>query len=67
MMLDKEFLDLLRRKQICTHQFVHLHQLLLLLMQLVVLDLQHHLQTLQLLLQVHGVRVLLHKQHRHSR
>lgn len=55
MLLDKEFLDLLRQKQICTHQFVHLHQLLLLLMQLVVLDLQHHLQTLQLLLQVHCV------------
>lgn len=42
-----------------SHQFVHLHQLLLLLVELFVFDIQHHLETLQLLLQVEGVSVLL--------
>lgn len=42
-----------------SHQFVHVHELLLLLVQLVVLDLQNHLQALQLLLQVERVGVLL--------
>lgn len=41
------------------HQLVHLHQLLLLLVQLAVLHLQHHLEALQLLLQVQRVGILL--------
>lgn len=44
-----------------SHQFVHLHQLLLLLVELFVFDIQHHLETLQLLLQVEGVSVLLQR------
>lgn len=42
-----------------TYQFLHFHQLHVLLVQLLVLDLQHGLQALQLLLQVHDLRVFL--------
>lgn len=49
-------------RQVDAHQLVHLHELLVLLVQLVVLDLEHHLKALQLLLQVHRVGVLLHQQ-----
>ena len=49
-------------RKIDPYQFVHLNELLLLLVQLVVLDLQYHLQTFKLLLEVHCVGVLLHTQ-----
>lgn len=41
-----------------SHQLVHLHQLLLLLVQLLGLHVQNHFEALQLLLQVHRVGVL---------
>lgn len=44
-----------------TYQLLHFHQLHVLLVQLLVLDLQHGLQALQLLLQVHDLRVFLRK------
>ena len=42
-----------------TYQFLHFHQLYILLVQLLVLDLQHSFQALQLLLQIHDLRVFL--------
>lgn len=44
------------------HQFVYLHQLFLLLVELFVFDIQHHFEALQLLLQIQGVRVFLQGQ-----
>lgn len=42
-----------------SHQLVELQRHLLLLVQLLVLDVQHHLEALQLLLQIQSVGVLL--------
>lgn len=42
---------------VCPHQSVHLHQFLVLLVELAGFDLQNHSQALQLLLQIHHVRV----------
>lgn len=44
------------------HQFVYLHQLFLLLVELFVFDIQHHFEAFQLLLQIQGVRVFLQGQ-----
>lgn len=44
------------------HQFVYLHQLFLLLVELFVFDIQYHFEALQLLLQIQGVRVFLQGQ-----
>lgn len=41
------------------HQLVELHGHLLMLVQLLVLDVQHHFEALQLLLQIQSVGVLL--------
>lgn len=42
-----------------SHQLVELQRHLLMLVQLLVLDVQHHLEALQLLLQIQSVGVLL--------
>lgn len=41
------------------HHFGHLHQFVVLLVQLFVLDIQHYLEALQFLFQIQGVGVLL--------
>lgn len=51
--------DLPLRWSALSHQLVQLHGHLLLLVQLLVLDVQHHFEALQLLLQVQSVGVLL--------
>ena len=54
------------RMQLCvskdSYHFVHLHEFLVLLVELLVFDVQHHFKTLQLLLQIErvGVRLKAH-------
>lgn len=46
-----------------SYHFVHLHEFLVLLVQLIIFDFQHHFKTFQLLLQIESLGVLL-KEHK---
>lgn len=51
-------IHLKRTQSKTSYQFVYVHEFLVLLMNLLVFDVQHHFKAFKLLLQIKGVRVL---------